>query len=604
MELPRRDEADRYLPPGRYGELQSEIRRRVCRQNIPIMFIYAFDFRTRLGPFMFVDRKLIPGAPRAVAAALHAAGFTNLRVVMQPWNPKLRPSRSRFDGSPPEVLFVSAMQIHSAAAYRLILDAWQLGDDRPLILAGGPKAIFEPWDLFGLSPDGTQGADVVVTGEEFVTLELLDRIVRHKLPGESMRAAFERTRDEGLLEDVPGLVYRPNAAEGPPEYLVNTGVQRLLQNLDELPMPFDILGLFEPPHRNNTLSLRPLPLDQVNRHAKIMSVETTHGCKFHCPYCSIPAYNQFGFRYKSPDRLVDEISGIASRSGISAFFGTDDNIFNDRDTIEGVFTAMSHGTVDGQPFKKAITFATEATEFDVFQNQDLLPLARDAGLRSLWFGIEDLTGGLVKKGQSADKTKTVFKALLKLGIAPMPMMIHHDGQPLWSWKSLYGLLNQVKFLRRAGAISCQVTLLTPTPGSRSYADYFRDGLALCRVGGKPVEDYHYDGSHVVATEHDHPWQRQLNFLASYAAFYNPVNLMRALPKFDSLWKERLAIQVYGMWGTAKSTYQIRNWLRRLVTGQVERFSELPTPKFPMVSPESVDRALASWTENKGQPVLG
>ena len=95
---------------GRYGELESEIRRRVCRQNIPIVFIYAFDFRTRLGPFMFVDRKLIPGAPRAVASALHAAGFTNLRVVMQPWNPKLRPSMARIDGSPPEVLFVSAMQ--------------------------------------------------------------------------------------------------------------------------------------------------------------------------------------------------------------------------------------------------------------------------------------------------------------------------------------------------------------------------------------------------------------------------------------------------------------------------------------------------------------
>ena len=155
-----------------------------------------------------------------------------------------------------------------------------------------------------------------------------------------------------------------------------------------------------------------------------------------------------------------------------------------------------------------------------------MPLAREAGLRSLWFGIEDLTAGLVKKGQSADKTKTVFKALLKLGIAPMPMMIHHDGQPLWSWKSLSGLLNQVSFLRRAGAISCQVTLLTPTPGSKSHGDYFRDGLSLRRVGGKPVEDYHYDGSHVVATEHDHPWQRQFNFLASYAAFYNPVNLVR------------------------------------------------------------------------------
>ena len=43
---------------------------------------------------------------------------------------------------------VSAMQIHRVPAYRLIRDAWQLGDDRPLILAGGPKAVYEPLGVF------------------------------------------------------------------------------------------------------------------------------------------------------------------------------------------------------------------------------------------------------------------------------------------------------------------------------------------------------------------------------------------------------------------------------------------------------------------------
>ena len=81
----------------------------------------------------------------------------------------------------------------------MIRDAWQLGDERPLILAGGPKAIFEPWDLFGLSPDGTEGADVVVTGEEFVILEFLNRVECHKLPGESMRTALRTSARRGAL---------------------------------------------------------------------------------------------------------------------------------------------------------------------------------------------------------------------------------------------------------------------------------------------------------------------------------------------------------------------------------------------------------------------
>ena len=73
VELPRRSQEDRFVAPGRYGELQSQIRRRALRAEIPILFIYAFDPRTRLGPFVFVDKTLIPGAPRAVGAALHAA---------------------------------------------------------------------------------------------------------------------------------------------------------------------------------------------------------------------------------------------------------------------------------------------------------------------------------------------------------------------------------------------------------------------------------------------------------------------------------------------------------------------------------------------------
>jgi radical SAM superfamily enzyme YgiQ (UPF0313 family) len=604
VELPTRVKNDRYTEPGLYGKLEGQIRRRVVGHDIPVLFIYAFDPRTRLGPFLFLDKSLVPGSPRAVASALHAAGLTNVRTVMQPWNPNLRPSEARIDGRVPEVLFISSMQIHAASAYDLIRDAWQLGDERPLILAGGAKAIYEPWDFFGLSTDGSQGADVVVTGEEFVILEFLDRVLDHKLPHESMRQAFERVRGLGLLEDVPGLVYRPDDSDGPPEYLINTGIQRLVQDLDELPMPFDALNLFEPPHRKTTLSARALPVEKLRRHARIMSMVTTHGCKFRCPYCPIPAYNQFAFRSKGAERLADEIAGIAERSGIKMYFGTDDNIFNDRETIESIFSAMAEKSVHGRPFRKSIWFGTEATEFDVYKHRDLLPLARDAGLRSLWFGIEDLTAELVKKGQSPEKTKTVFKLLLKEGIAPMPMMMHHDGQPLWTWKGLYGLLNQVKFLRKVGALSCQITLLTPSPGSKIFEHSFLSGLSLKRVGGKPVEEYQYDGNHCVATSSEHPWRRQMNMLAGYAAFYNPVNLLRALPKVDRLWVERVVYQTYGMIGFSRSVYQLRDWLWRLVSGPIERFHEAPTPKFRMVFPKHLDAELVYFGDQQRLPVLG
>ena len=591
MELPARQHSDRFTTPGRYRELETQIRRHVADGDTPILFIYAFDSRTRLGPFVFVDKTLVPGAPRAVGAALYAAGFQNVRLVLQQWNPNIRPSQARFDGRPPEVLMVSAMQIHSAPAYRLIRDAWQLGDDRPLILVGGPKAVYEPWDFFGLSPDGREGADAVVTGEEYVLLELLDRIVEMKRPGDTMRVAFERVRADGLLDDIPGLVYAADASDGPPQYLVNTGVQRLVQDLDELPLQLEVMGLFERPHGRTTLSPQPLPSDRVGRHAKILAMVTTHGCQFHCPYCPIPGYNQFTFRHRSPERMVEEIAGAAELCGISSFFGTDDNFFSRRETVEETFTAMARGKVGNKPFRKAISFATEATEFDVFKHQDLLPLAREAGLRGLWLGIEDLTAGLVKKGQTIEKTKVLFKLLLKQGISPMPMMMHHDGQPLWTWRGLYGLLNQVRFLWKAGAPTCQVTLLTPWVGSQGYEQPFRDGLVLNKVGGQPIEQYQYDGNHCLATSEAYPWRRQVNMLLSYAAFYNPINLALALPRFDKVWADRVLFQVLGMVGLAKSIYDSRDWLKRLISGPVEKFAELPRSRFPMMAPNGVSSEL-------------
>jgi radical SAM superfamily enzyme YgiQ (UPF0313 family) len=398
-----------------------------------------------------------------------------------------------------------------------------------------------------------------------------------------MRTAFERVRRDGLLEDIPGLVYAAEAG-GPPEVLVNTGVQRLVCDMDELPRAVDALGLFERPHRRAGLDPTPVPIDQMGRYASVVSLIMTHGCKFHCPYCPIPAYNQFTFRSRSPERLVEEIAEIAERTGIWKFFGTDDNFFNQRPTSERLLGIMAQGKVHGRPFRDAIAMGTEGTEQDVFAQKDLVPLARDAGIRSIWFGIEDVTANLVKKGQSPEKTALLFKLLLQHGIAPMPMMMHHDGQPLWTWRGLYGLINQVAYLRRIGAPTCQVTLLTPSVGSRGYEEAFVQNQVLLGVGGRPVEEYQYDGNHCVATSDPKPWRRQVNMLLSYAAFYNPLNFVRSMFRFDPLWGERTALQVYGMIGVVRSAWKLRGWLGRLLSGPIERSTEPPQPKYAMIPP--------------------
>jgi radical SAM superfamily enzyme YgiQ (UPF0313 family) len=592
MELPSRPKNDRYTRPGQYGELERRLRANADAARIPILVAYAFDYRTRLGPFLFADMRLLTAGPRAIAAALIQAGFTKTRIVLRQWNRELRPSEARFDGEPPRMLFVSSMQIHSASAYELIEDAHRLGDERPFILAGGAKAIYEPWDFFGLGPTGQYSADVVVTGEEYVALELLDRVMEARGPNEHPRKAFHRLRRSGLLDDIPGLVFREGDEKAPLGRLINTGIQRLVQDLDELPHPMTSLGHLEPPHRRRTLSRRPVEMGRLGRHAGMISVVTTHGCKFHCPYCPIPAYNQFTFRYKSAERLRDELAVMAERTGIHAFFGTDDNFFNNRETVAEIFTGLARGQVRGKPFRDAIFFGTEATEFDVFKNQDLLPLCRDGGLRAIWFGIEDMTAELVKKGQSPEKTRTLFELLNKVGICPMSMMMHHDGQPLYSRGKLYGLLNQVRFLRRSGSVSAQVTILTPSVGSKGYEDSYKKGMVIEQAGDRKLEDYHYDGNHCIATEDPHPWRKQFNIYLAYATFYNPLNFVKALASWkDPLWDYRVMYQAYGMVGLVKSFAKGFGWLWNLYRGPIQKMSEVPRRRLlmvpPPVSPDSV-----------------
>jgi radical SAM superfamily enzyme YgiQ (UPF0313 family) len=583
MELPSRPKNDRYTPPGRYLELERRLRANPSTANISALVCYSFDMRTRLGPFLFADMRLLTAGPRAVAAALYQAGFTKTRVVQRQWNPNFKVSAARLDGEVPQLLMVSSMQIHSACAYEMIADAYKLGEARPFILAGGAKAIYEPWDFFGFDPERKYSADVACTGEEYVLLELLDRLMEFRVRGEHLRKTFHRLRRSGLLDDIPGLVFREGDEKAPLGRVVSTGIQRLVQNLDELPEPIMSMGLLEPPHRRRHLSQRALPLHRIRRHAGMISLVATHGCKFHCPYCPIPAYNQFTFRYKSPERLRDEIQAIVERTGVHAFLGTDDNFFNNRESVAEIFTALAKGKVHGKPFRDKVFFGTEATEFDVYKNQDLLPLCREGGLRAIWFGIEDMTAELVKKGQTPEKTKTLFGVLNRHGICPMPMMMHHDGQPLASRGNLYGLLNQVNFLRKSGSVSVQVTILTPSVGSKGYEEAFEKGMVIDKAGSTKVEDYQFDGNHCIATDDPAPWRKQLNIYLGYASFYNPLNFAKAIARWrDPLWNYKVFYQVYGMIGLAKSVTRGFGWLKSLWSGPVVKKNDVPRPRVEMV----------------------
>src|SRR6266849_4659431 len=105
MELLSRAKNDRYTRPGEYQELEKRLRNNLDIGKIPVLVCYAFDYRTRLGPFLFADTRLLTAGPRAIASALYSAGFTKTRIILRQWNRNLRPSEARMDGEVPQMLF-------------------------------------------------------------------------------------------------------------------------------------------------------------------------------------------------------------------------------------------------------------------------------------------------------------------------------------------------------------------------------------------------------------------------------------------------------------------------------------------------------------------
>jgi radical SAM superfamily enzyme YgiQ (UPF0313 family) len=528
---------------------------------------------------------MAPCSVRTLADVLNESGFRHLRVILQQWTPNFTPSRAQLDGRPLDILLVSAMQVHAEPAYDLIRDAFTLGENRPLILAGGSKAIYEPTDFFDLGPKPGIGADCVVTGEAFVLLELLETMFSERESCASPRAAFEQARQSGSLERVSGLVYlAPDSTDRRP-VAMNTGVQRLLRDLDEMPMPDAGYRSLEPPHRRRELALAPLAAHKVARHSTIASVITTQGCKFNCSYCPIPAANQRTWRFKSAERIVAEIRHLHEQFGMSDFFSTDDNFFNTRETVESLMTGMAQATTRGKPLGSRIRFYTEATEFDVFKNRDLLPLCRDAGMRAIWFGIEDITAVLVNKGQTPGKTAELFSLLHRLGIEPMAMMIHSDPQPLRSPRGeLSGLLEQARAVFKAGAVSYQCTYLAPAVGTRDFETAAKSRSIFRSVGGRPVPQAFQDGNHVVSSRHPRPWARQMNVVRAYASFYNPLNALRILGQVGRrpLVAKRLMFQIIGQLGIVMTLPKLYAWSRRLKRGPIEVWDGLQPARIPMV----------------------
>jgi len=134
--------------------------------------------------------------------------------------------------------------------------------------------------------------DYVIQGEGFLTLERL-------------LAALQGGEDQDLSR-IPGLWYRDNQA------LRHTPPAPLIGDLDSLPMAaWDLLPM--PLYRAHNWHC----FDDLEQRSPYGAIYTSLGCPYNCIFCCINApFGTPGIRYRSPERVVEEIDLLVQRYGV------------------------------------------------------------------------------------------------------------------------------------------------------------------------------------------------------------------------------------------------------------------------------------------------
>ena len=184
-------------------------------------------------------------------------------------------------------------------------------------------------------------------------------------------------------------------------------------------------------------------------------LETTHGCKFHCDFCSVQTLCDGKLRHKPVTEIVELVQKLRPRYKVFNFI--DNNIYSDPRYAQELFRAL-------RPLK--IKWCASSS-IDIAADENILRLAKESGCAVLTVGYEIRPDSAEKehggKFALADRYAAYTKRIKKLGIKIRGNFIWGFDSDrfadLWDyWKSCFSIF----------PFFTVVSLLTPLPGSGLY----------------------------------------------------------------------------------------------------------------------------------------
>ena len=194
-------------------------------------------------------------------------------------------------------------------------------------------------------------------------------------------------------------------------------------------------------------------------------LETSHGCKFRCHFCTIPGLSGGGVTTKPVFEIVELIEKIRHRYRRIHFI--DNNIYNNPAYTKDLFKALI-------PLKiKWVTFAT----LDIAKNDEILNLAKESGCENLAIGYDQVVGDSDdpkdgKMNMRANYLKYT-KKIKKAGISIRANYIFG-----WEKDTFANLPKLWNFCFQLRPYITSLTMLTPFPGTKFYDDIIKENRII------------------------------------------------------------------------------------------------------------------------------
>lgn len=233
----------------------------------------------------------------------------------------------------------------------------------------------------------TGGPLATAVGNKMLEWPYFDAVICGEAENSLASYAKSVIRKTGRIDEIPSLVYR----EG--QYIKTNPSAPPINDLDDIP---------------------PADLSFLGSRPQVLSISTGRGCPFGCAFC-FQAVHGRGYRYRSGEKVVEDITDNLEKYNINVFSITDDTFVANPQRVKQITNLLNkYREKSGRDFR----FYCEG-RVDIFhRNPELLSELKTAGLIRLQVGIESGVQSIIdaySKGIRLCEIEELVERLAELG---------------------------------------------------------------------------------------------------------------------------------------------------------------------------------------------